>query len=60
MALTAGVGYVYGSDNTSIPMNFVNPHESNFLLGENVRENVRYRGVKFIFGIEFGAKQDSE
>ena len=60
LALTAGVGYVYGTDNSSIPLNFVEPHESNYLRGENVSEKVRYRGIKFILGIEFGAKPKSE
>ena len=60
LALTAGVGYVYGGSISGIDINFVNPHENNLLKGESVREHVKYRAIKLIFGLEFGAKSSSK
>ena len=57
LTLTTGLGYVYGTEQTDVPINFLNPHESNYLLGEPAFEDVEYRGLKIIIGLELAPAQ---
>jgi hypothetical protein len=52
LTLTTGLGIVYGKESSGQSINFFNPHESNILLGDPRSEDVQYRGLKMIVGIE--------
>lgn len=58
--VTAGLGFVYGREKSDERVNFLNPHESNYLLGEPAFEKVRYRGLKMIIGLELAPAASKE